>query len=316
MKLSIPSDRFGTAGGRRNRGWMSDQFSDPNAPWEAFLRLWDRANLLRSFIWTQESPDEKTFFKQFLARARRFFSVDFCFVALFVEREKILQLALPEDGASNLPANFVRHALDLIANSRVPVTWKQLGKDSALKSVVVAPLLSTVGHPLGFFMLGHMQPKNFSRSELFLLQLLAGDLGWAIRDLRSKQNHQRLLATLSHELKNSLNVIMGDCALLRQDLEQSSDLRERRELSDIEATSQEILSLLNSFLDSNSAPDGNAGSVRDDIQLVSFLEDTLLSFQTKAQSSGFELQIDYAEDLPQEISTDLVRFRQVVRSLA
>ena len=316
MKLSMPSDRFATGGARRNKGWIANEFSDPNAGWEAFLQLWERAHLLRSFIWTQESPDEKTFFKQFLARARRFFSVDFCFVALFAEGGKVLQLSLPEDGASNLPANFVRHALDLIANSRVPVTWKQLGKDSGLKSVVVAPLLSTVGHPLGFFMLGHMQPKNFSRSELFLLQLLAGDLGWAIRELRSRQNQQRVLATLSHELKNSLNVIMGDCALLREDLEQSLDVGERRELSDIEATSQEILSLINSFLDPNSLPDGTAGTVGDDIELVSFLDDALMSFRTKAKNAGFELQIDYANDLPQEISTDLVRFRHVVRNLA
>ena len=316
MKLSIPSDRFVTGGARRNKGWMADEFADPNAGWEAFLQLWERSHLLRSFIWAQESADEKTFFKQFLARARRFFSVDFCFVALFTEGGKVLQLSLPEDGASNLPANFVPHALDLIANSRVPVTWKQLGKDSGLKSVVVAPLLSTVGHPPGFFMLGHMQPKNFSRSELFLLQLLAGDLGWATRELRSRQNYQRLLATLSHELKNSLNVIMGDCALLREELEQSLDAGERRELSDIEATSQEILSLINSFLAPNSSPDGTAAAVGDDIELVSFLEDALMSFRTKAKSAGFELQIDYANDLPQEISTDLVRFRHVVRNLA
>jgi signal transduction histidine kinase len=316
MKLSIPSDRFGTIGGRRNRGWMSDQFSDPNAPWEAFLRLWERANLLRSFIWTQESPDEKTFFKQFLARARRFFSVDFCFVALFVEGQKILQLSLPEDGASNLPANFVRHALDLIANSRAPVTWKQLGKDSGLKSVVVSPLLATVGQPLGFFMLGHMQPKNFSRSELFLLQLLAGDLSWAIRELRSRQNHHRQLATLSHELKNSLNVIMGDCVLLREDLERSLNAEERHELSNIETTSQEILNLINSFIDPNPLRESNTGIAADNLELVPFVEDVLMSCRTKAQSAGFELQIDYATDLPQEIATDSVRFRHVVRNLA
>jgi signal transduction histidine kinase len=316
MKLSIPSDRFGTEGARRNRGWVSDQFSDPNAPWEAFLQLWERANLLRSFIWTQESADEKTFFKQFLARARRFFSVDFCFVALFVGGEKILQLSLPEDGASNLPANFVRHALDLIANSRAPVTWKQLGKDSGLKSVVVSPLLAAVGQPLGFFMLGHMQPKNFSRSELFLLQLLAGDLSWAIRELRSRQNHQRQLTTLSHELKNSLNVIMGDCALLREDLERSLDAGERRELSDIETMSQEILNLINSFLDSSPSCESNAGIAGDNIELVPLIEDALMSHRTKAQSAGCELQIDYAKDLPQEIATDSVRFRHVVRNLA
>src|ERR1700741_66989 len=112
MKFSMPSVRFGTSGPRPNRGWVGGGPSDPNAGWEAFLQLWERAQLLRSFIWTQESPDERILFKQFLARARRFFSVDVCFVALFLEDGKILQLASPEDAASNLPANFIRHALD------------------------------------------------------------------------------------------------------------------------------------------------------------------------------------------------------------
>ncbi len=288
---------------------------DPSANWGEFLQLWDRAHLLRSFIWSQESADEKILFKQFLARARRFFSVDFCFAALFVEGGKILQLGLPEDAASNLPANFVRHALDRIANSRAPVTWKQLGRESALKSVVVSPFLPAGGQPLGFFMLGHRQPRHFTRSELFLLQLLAGELSWAIRELRSRQGHQRQVATLSHELKNSLNVIIGDCALLREDLEQSLASGERRELSNIEITSQEILSLIDSFLGPTDLYEAAMGVAAENIELVPFLEDTLLSSREQAKRAGVELKIDYATDLPQEISTDSVRFKHVVRNL-
>jgi len=316
MKLSIPSDRFVTGGTQRNRGWIAGEPSDPNAGWEAFLQLWERSQLLRSFIWTQESADERILFKQFLARARRFFSVDVCFVALFLEDGKILQLASPEDAGSSLPANFIRHALDLIANSRVPVTWKQFGKDSGLKTVVVSPLLSSVGQPLGFFLLGHMQAKHFSRSELLLLQLVSGELSWAIRELRLKHSQQRQLATLSHELKNSLNVIMGDCALLREDLELSLKAEECSELVDIEATSQEILSLISTFLDGTPSRESSAAPAEDNIELFSFLEDVLMSFRAKAKSAGFDLQINYADDLPREICTDPVRFRQVVRNLA
>ena len=317
MKLSASSGRLGIEGSRKlNRNWGSDQLSDASNQWESFLQLWERAHVLRSFIWAQESADEKAFFKQFLARARRFFGVDFCFAALFVEGGKILQLSLPEDAASNLPANFVPHALDLIANSRAPVTWKQLSRDSGLKNVVVAPLLASVGRPLGFFMLGHMQSKHFSRAELFLLQLLAREVSWAVKELKSRQNHQRQLATFSHELKNSLNVIMGGCALLREDLEHSLAAGERRELSDIEATSQEILSLTNSLLDVNVLREGNAGVGAENVELAPLLEEALMPCRTKAKSAGLELPVEYAKDLPQEIATDAVRFRHVVRNLA
>jgi len=165
-------------------------------------------------------------------------------------------------------------------------------------------------------MLGHKQPKNFSRSELFLLQLLAGDLGWAIRELRCRQNYQRLQANLSHELKNSLNVIMGDCALLREDLEPSLKPDERTELANIEATSQEILSLISTFLDGAPSGASSEAVAEEDIELSSFLDDVLMSFRTKAKSAGFDLQIHYADDLPRAICTDPVRFRHVVRNLA
>jgi signal transduction histidine kinase len=278
--------------------------------------LWERAHLLRSFIWSQEVADEKTLFKQFLVRVRRFFSVDFCFVALSLDGGKILQLAFPEDSISHLPPNFVRRALDLIANSRVPVTWKQLSKDSVFKSVVVSPLSPAVGQPLGFFMLGHKQSKLFTRPELFLLQSLASELSWAVRELRSKQNCRKLLATLSHELKNSLNVVMGDCTLLREDLEQSPAQETCREISDIETTSQEILSLVNSFLDSPVLHEGKTVVAQENVELIAFLEDALMLSRERATRSGLELRVDYADDLPEEISTDLVRFRHIVRNLA
>jgi signal transduction histidine kinase len=313
MTVAIPNRDV--SAGKLSKKWSSNQLSEQSNTWESFVRLWERAHLFRSFIWSQEIADEKTLFKQFLVRVRRFFSVDFCFVALSLEGGKILQLAFPEDSISHLPPNFVRRALDLIANSRVPVTWKQLSKDSGFKSVVISPLSPAVGQPLGFFMLGHRQSKLFTRPELFLLQSLAGELSWAVRELRSKQNCRKLLATLSHELKNSLSVVMGDCTLLREDLEQSPAQEACRQISDIETTSQEILSLVNSFLDSPVSREGKTVVAQEHVELIAFLEDALMLSREQAKRSGVELKVDYADDLPQEISTDLVRFRHVVRGL-
>ena len=301
------------ASSRLNQKWSSEQLSEQS--WDSFLGLWERAHLLRSFVWTQDSADEKTFFKQFLVRVRRFFSVDFCFVALFLDGGKVLQLAFPEDAISHLPPNFVRRALDLIANSRLPVTWEQLSKDSAFKSVVVSPLSPAVGYPLGFFMLGHRQSKHFTRPELYLLQSLAGELSWAVRGLRSKQNYRRLLATLSHELKNSLSVVIGGCALLRDDLEPSPAQDVCRELSGIETASQDILSLVDSFLDAPVLHENKTVVAEENVELVAFLEDALMLPRERARRVGVELKVDYANDLPQEISTDPVRFRHVVRNL-
>src|SRR5215470_1300735 len=108
MRAAIPNRDLSTASGKSSRKWSFDQLSEQGNSWESFLRLWERAHLLRSFIWSQEIADEKTLFKQFLVRVRRFFSVDFCFIAVSMGGGKILQLAFPEDSLSHLPPNFVR----------------------------------------------------------------------------------------------------------------------------------------------------------------------------------------------------------------
>ena len=315
MKVSSNSFDPGERQSRLPRKWSSDQASDQSSNWESFLRLWDRAHLLRSFLWTQEIDDEKTLVKQFLMRLRQFFTVDFCFVALFLNAGKVLQLGLPEASTSKLPANFVRQALDLIAHSRAPVTWKQFSKDSGFKSVVLSPLSPAVGQPLGFFMFGHARPKNFTRSELFLLQSLSSEFSWAIRELRSKQTYQKVLAGLSHELKNSLNVIIGDCTLLEEKLEASLAQEQRQALASIQTTSQEILTLVNSFLDSTLLHEGKAVVIEENIELVPVVND-VLSSREKPNTAAVALTVDYAKDLPKEIATDLLRFRHIVRNLA
>lgn len=310
--MKLPTDSSHTV---ERAKWSTDQVSDTSSNWESFLRLWNRAHLLRSFLWTQEIDDEKTLLRQFLMRLRQFFTVDFCFVTLFFDAEKVLQVGLPEGSTSKLPANFVRQAVDLIANSRAPVTWKQFSKDFGFKSVVLSPLSPAVGQPLGFLMLGHSRPKSFTRSELFLLQSLSSELSWVIRELRSKQNYQKVLAELSHELKNSLNVIIGDCTLLGDELRPSLDKERSQALASIEATSQEILTLVNSLLDSTVLNEGKAVVVEENIELVPVVDD-VLSSREKLKTPAVALTVDYAKDLPKEIATDLVRFKHIVRNLA
>src|SRR5262249_47477042 len=46
------------------------------------------------------------------------------------------------------------------------------------------------------------------------------------------------------------------------------------------------------------------------------LEDALMFSREQAKKSGVELQVAYADDLPQEIATNLVHFMHVVRNLA
>src|SRR5688572_29622275 len=152
----------------------------PTGDWELFLKMWERANLVRAFFWTQRTNDEKLLLTHFLARLRRYFGVDFCFGVLNVSEETLVEVGVPEAGLGQLPQDFSRRCLESLANSRAPVTWKDAGIGLGFRSTVVVPLRAPTGPSFGFLMLGHARARNYTAIELFLLQALAGELSWVV----------------------------------------------------------------------------------------------------------------------------------------
>ena len=317
MTTSISSSRTPTEDSHPKVAakWNSHRPRQNGAAWESFLALWQRAEILRSFIWNQEYSDEKILLRQLLIRLRRFFHAEFCFAALYEENAKTVQVSDPETAADRLPANFVRHTLDLLKNSRSPLAWNELGKESSFRNVVVAPIPGAVGNPIGFIVVAQLHQDDRVQGEIVLLQALASELGWALRRLRMQSQQHKLLAGVSHELKNSLNVIMGDCALLRDVLEAQPELDSCHELTSIDKMSQEILDLIRNALDANLLAEGKSVVFEGAVGLVDLLEEALFPCREKAKAADIALVINYAQDLPEEVSTDVMRLKQVIRNL-
>jgi len=184
--------------------------------WELFLGMWERANLVRAFFWSQRVDDERLLLTHFLARLRRFFGVDFCFGALRVSEETIVEVGVPEAGLSQLPLNFARRCLESVANARAPVTWNDAGIKLGFRTTVITPLRAPTGASFGFLLLGQSRTRSYSAVELFLLQALAGELSWVVRDLAARKSYRQKLAVTSHDIKNALQVVLGNAALIRQ----------------------------------------------------------------------------------------------------
>jgi signal transduction histidine kinase len=282
--------------------------------WDSFFGLWDRANLIRSFLWTQEITDETILLTQFLARVRRFFNVDFCFAAFFFENAKVFEVGLPETKTKQLPVNFSHLCLELIANSRVPLVWNQPRAPFDFPSAVISPLSPSVGQPLGFVMMGHSVTRIFASSELFVLQSLAGELSWAIRALRSRENYRKLLKTITHELKNPLQVIVGHSALLHDDFMQLCSGEQREQFHNIEKSGRQLLELVNGIVEM--AADGaNLAVLEVPIDLIATLQEIFAAYQAARQQKQLRFKASLAADLPRTIVTDPVKFRQIVRNL-
>jgi signal transduction histidine kinase len=218
-----------------------------NGGWATFPGLWERANLVRAFLWHQQYADAQSLLKQFLVRLRRFYSVDFCFGALLSDGGELIDAAVPLAGLDRLPANFARRCLDLVAHSRAPITWNEVSAEFGFQNLVLAPIVPPLGAPLGFLMLGHVHRRNYSAADLFSLQALASELSWAARELQGKAKHHNDLAEVSHSVKNTLQLIIGSTMLIRQNLSGALNGEQEKFFGNIEASIDELLEQLNRF---------------------------------------------------------------------
>jgi len=193
-------------------------FKQSSEDWQLLSGLWDRAALIRVFLWHQQYADAKALLVQFLVRLRRFYSIDFCSGGL-VGGEILTAAAVPEAGLEQLPGNFAARCLNLVAHARVPVTWNEVKAEFGFRSMVVAPVVAPSQTPIGFLMLGHTSRRVYSAAELFVLQSLAGELAWVARVLHSQEEHRGQLADLTQNINNTWQLIVGYTELIRQNFD-------------------------------------------------------------------------------------------------
>src|SRR5262245_30742786 len=93
--------------------------------WHALTGLWERAELIRAFLWHQQYADPRALLVQFLIRLKRFYGIEFCAGGL-VDGESVSVAAVPEAGVEQLPSNFARRCLELVAHARAPITWNEV----------------------------------------------------------------------------------------------------------------------------------------------------------------------------------------------
>jgi K+-sensing histidine kinase KdpD len=79
--------------------------------------------------------------------------------------------------------------------------------------------------------------------------------------------------------------------------------------------SQEILDLIRNALDANLLTEGKSVVFEGAVAMADLLEEAISPCREKAKAADIALVIDYAQDLPEEVSTDVIRLKQVIRNL-
>ncbi|MDX2111448.1 MAG: ATP-binding protein [Verrucomicrobiota bacterium] len=128
----------------------------------------------------------------------------------------------------------------------------------------------------------------------------------------ASQTKSRFLANMSHEIRTPMNAIMGMAHLLGR----TGLTTEQQEFARVIGHSAEsLLSLINDILDLSKIEAGKLEFEIAPFNLLSLVEDTLELFAFSAASKGLNLLMESDPALPEIVSGDSLRLRQILTNL-
>lgn len=123
------------------------------------------------------------------------------------------------------------------------------------------------------------------------------------------------LANMSHELRTPLNSLLILSQLLAANEEGNFTDEQVKCLKTIHSAGQDQLTLINDLLDLAKVEAAKMEVTISTLELVNFLEDLKRLFTPLALDKGLEFKTDLAKSLPDQISSDAQRLKQIIRNL-
>jgi signal transduction histidine kinase/CheY-like chemotaxis protein len=121
------------------------------------------------------------------------------------------------------------------------------------------------------------------------------------------------LANMSHELRTPLNSILGYTQLLLRNPTQTEDSRHK--LSTVFASGEHLLEMINEILDLSKIESGTVGVTLHAVQLRRLLSSLVEEFHLRASEKQLRFTYSLDGSIPDWISTDPVRLRQVLYNI-
>jgi signal transduction histidine kinase/ActR/RegA family two-component response regulator len=123
------------------------------------------------------------------------------------------------------------------------------------------------------------------------------------------------LANMSHEIRTPLTAILGFTDLLRDDPENLSTAGRNELLSTIHRNGEHLLAIINDILDLSKIESERMDVAPEACRPLTLISEVVTTLSAQAKAKGVTLAIKPSGPLPTTISTDPLRFRQILTNL-
>ncbi len=117
------------------------------------------------------------------------------------------------------------------------------------------------------------------------------------------------LASMSHEIRTPINAIIGMNEMI---VRESDDENIKSYAQTAAAAGDTLLSLINDILDFSKIESGKLEVVTTDYAITSLINDTVSMIRPRAENKNLKFEINVDKNLPEVLSGDVVRVRQVI----
>ena len=249
-----------------------------------------------------------------------------------VGEHRISEYSSITTGEMQLGHTVVNH--DSKTDPRTSFDYDRIYGPNGERAYVAVPLMRD-GHWVASLWASDDRPRQWTKEELSLLQTVAERTWTAIEKLRAEDERERLLtsvqeardaaeranqlkdeflATLSHELRNPLNVILGYSELLLRmpEIEESPRLAQMGEALRRNAQSQS--QLINDLLDLSRLQRGKISLNEETVSLPAIIDNAVETVRADAAAKGIDIRVNVGDQLLL-VEGDRLRLQQIAWNL-